>query len=189
LDSLQFDELTRSLSKSRRALLTGALALTAEWFGNSNAEARKKRKHRKRKTVKQRAAKPNAYGCIDVGDLCQNGSQCCSGTCAGKKGKRTCRAHDVGDCQAGAEPDFCGVTDIACTTSGGQPGACATTTGNAGYCLVSGDCYACRTDLDCQRAGGGILGPTAACIQCFGCAEHGGTACVSTEPVRPMSQP
>lgn len=187
MDGSRFDDLLRSLVNSRRSILTGVLATVSGLLVAPRVDARKKRKRTKRR-IKQRAAKPNAYGCIDVGALCQNSAQCCSSICGGKKGKKTCRAHDVGDCQAGAEPDFCGVTDIACTTNGGRAGACGTTTGHAGYCLVSGACHACRTDLDCQRKVGGNLGPTAASIQCFGCTEHGGTACVSIEPPGPMSQ-
>jgi hypothetical protein len=188
MDGMKLDGMVRSLTDTRRSLLGGALALAGGWLGIDTTDAKKRRKRKPRKKLKQRAAAPNAFGCIDVGELCQNAAQCCSGICAGKKGKRTCRAHDVGDCRAGAEPDICGVADIACTTDGGKSGACGTTTGNAGYCLRSGDCYACRTDWDCQRAGGGNLGPTAACIQCFGCTDHGGTACVSANVLGPMSQ-
>jgi hypothetical protein len=162
----------------RRSLLAAALATAVTRLGASGADARKRRGPKKRK---QRAAPPNAYGCIDVGELCQTSAQCCSGICQGNNGQRTCRAHDASDCEAGAEPEGCGAIDVPCTTSSGQDGICGTTTGNAGYCLYTADCYACKTDVDCQRANDGFFGPTAACITCTDCVQTGGTACALAE--------
>jgi hypothetical protein len=179
----RFDVVTRTISSlpSRRDLLRG-LAGAGLGLGIARrpdlVEARKKRK-RKQKNRKQKAAVPNAFGCIDVGALCQNDDQCCSGVCAGKKGKKRCRAHDVGDCPDGAAPEAC-YEDVTCTTGTGEPGVCGTTTGNAVYCFVAGGCFACQTDVDCQRADGGVLGPRAACVTCVNCTETGGTACVTS---------
>jgi hypothetical protein len=178
MDSSQFDDFIRNLAGSRRSLLSGGLALVAGWLGVSAAKAKKK--HKKRKT-KQRAAEPNAFGCIDVGEFCQSATQCCSGICEGKKGRQTCRAHDVGNCAAGAQPGECGGAEVACTTSAGAPGICGTTTGNAGFCGTYTECYFCTTDLDCQLAVGGVLGPRAACVQCAECSQTDGTACVSRD--------
>ncbi|MGH2618506.1 MAG: hypothetical protein ACRDJC_25020, partial [Thermomicrobiales bacterium] len=135
---------------------------------------------RKRKKPKQ--PRPNAFGCLDVGDSCTRASQCCSGICEGKKGKRRCRAHDTGGCSAGLTPAAgCGGTaDIACTTSRGQPGRCATTTGNAGYCVAEFHSYSdfsCKTDVDCLVVSDGFLGPDAACVLCAD--GDGGTLCAT----------
>jgi hypothetical protein len=185
MDGTRFDHMTRLIAQSRRSLVGGALAVAAGLLAMPGVDARKKRKHKGRK---QKAAAPNSFGCIDVGDLCQTAAQCCSGICAGKRGKKTCRAHDVGGCQGNALSEGCGDHDVACTTSDGKPGLCATTTGNAGYCATGGDCYACATDLDCQRAAGGNLGATAACIQCTYCEVTGGTACAWIENLGPAIQ-
>jgi hypothetical protein len=69
------------------------------------------------------------------------------------------------------------VTEVTCLNSKGEDGLCATTTGNAGYCMFSGDCYPCTTDFECQRANSGFFGPTAACVKCAACDQTGGTAC------------
>jgi hypothetical protein len=179
MDQHRFDDLTRSLSgiPTRRRVVGGALAI---WVGSiltapgSFTEARKKRK---RKRQRQTLGKPNAFGCINVGDFCASADQCCSGICDGPPRSRTCRAHDSGTCQPGIHPSGCGGTEVACTTSLGKPGRCGTTTGNAGYCLNAGECYACKTDRDCQTAAGGVLGPQAACGPCATCTSTGGTMC------------
>lgn len=173
MDGSHFDGLTRSLAQSRRSLLGAALAATTGWLVTNPAEAKKKRKPRK----KPRKAVPNEFGCLNVGKSCNNADQCCSGMCEGKKGKKTCKAHDTGNCTAGG-------TVVACTTSAGVPGQCATTTGNGGYCAATSYCIACATDADCQATYGGILGPHAACIRSVECVA--GIACavpdLSAEP-------
>jgi hypothetical protein len=187
MDHMHFEAVAQILTRrpSRRDVLRG---LGGAGLGVGSVRlaavvnAKKKRKHKKRKKkIKQKTAAPNAFGCIDVGALCQTAEQCCSGICAGPKGTKTCRAHDTGDCAVGDHPEGCGGIETACTTSSGLPGACGTTTGNAGYCLIAGDCYPCRTDADCQAAAGGQLGPTAACIQCADCENDGGTMCATTK--------
>jgi hypothetical protein len=122
MDRSQFDQLALQLAGAsssrgfkkaiggRRSLLAAAVATAVFRMGVVGADARKRRKPRKRK---QRAAAPNAFGCIDVGDLCQNDGQCCSGICDGKKGKRTCRAHDAGTCTAGNQVGAVAVTSRA----------------------------------------------------------------------------
>jgi hypothetical protein len=123
-----------------------------------HAEAKKKRR-RKRKF---RKAKPNAFGCLDVDKACKRASQCCSGICKGKKGRKRCKAHDTGGCQPESLCTFFGEEGVPCTTSSGVPGQCGTTTGNAGYCVGAGDCFLCAKDADCHA----ICGPQAACVQC-----------------------
>jgi hypothetical protein len=162
--------ISRALTGSRRALLSGALVAAAGWLGVGDAAAKKKRKKRKPKK-----AKPNAYGCLDVDKACKNESQCCSGICQGKQGKKTCQAHDQSTCQAGQTLAICGGdANVSCTTSGGDPGLCLSTTGSAGYCFASGDCFACTKDADCEP----VCGPGAACIVCAEpCSERGGAFC------------
>ena len=130
------------------------------------------------KKTRPKKAKPNAYGCLNVGDPCRRARQCCSGLCQGKQGRRRCKAHDTGGCAAGAHLEVCGGANVACATSLGKPGLCATTTGNAGYCLAIGDPYPCKTDRDCQIAAGGEHGPRAACVRCAESTGTGGALCV-----------
>jgi hypothetical protein len=165
LELSRFDRWTRTVSTvlSRRGL-AGALALAATAIPGL-AEAKNKKK--KRKKIKR-----NALGCVNVGNLCKNAGQCCSGICTGKKGKKRCKAHDTGGCQAG---DLCPSDLVACTTSTGDAGACRRTTGNAGYCAAGGDCFPCTKDADCQ----GVCGLQAACIViCVGCGPSN-TACAA----------
>ena len=84
MDGLQFDTIVRSFTESRRSLLGTALAATAGWLGVAAADARKKRKHKKRKPK----AKPNEYGCLEVDDPCKRESDCCSGICEGKRERK-----------------------------------------------------------------------------------------------------
>jgi hypothetical protein len=178
--------LIQTPSPSRRNVLRGLAGAGLSWGALTrpgNTVAKKKRTHKKKK--KQKAAEPNAFGCIDVGDLCQNAAQCCSGICEGKQGKQTCRAHDVQSCTAGTTWEACGGADVACTTGAGAPGHCFTTTGNAGYCATYAACYFCTTDVDCQLAMGSVLGPRAACVSCATCTNHRGTACASRDVNNP----
>ncbi len=173
-----FDALTRAVIEvpSRRKVLRGlagaGIGLGVTHFPNAT-DAKRKRKHKREK-----APKPNAYGCLDAGKRCKTAEQCCSNLCDGKPGRRKCRAHDANGCKAGAQSVECGGTDIACTTSFLEPGVCGTTTGKAGYCFAAGECATCTTDAECQEVEGGVLGPNAACILCADCPETGGTACV-----------
>jgi hypothetical protein len=118
-------------------------------------------------------------GCKNVGKKCKNAGQCCSGVCKGKKGKKRCKAHDTGKCPPGLTETACGADEEqGCTTSTGLQGVCDTTTGNAGYCLVSGDCFPCAKDADCRP----FCGPTAACVQCADCVDAGNTVCGTAGP-------
>lgn len=168
MDCKCFDRLTRAASSllSRRAIAgvigLGTLALP------SLVDASKKRKNKKK-------IKRNDFGCVSVGKFCKNGGQCCSGICKGKKGKKKCKAHDRGGCQAGQSVPTCGgAEEVLCTTGAGVGGQCITTTGNAGYCYAVAACAECSKDADCEA----ICGEGAACFPCaVGCASKGGTAC------------
>jgi hypothetical protein len=166
MDSHQFDRLARSFSRllSRRsfASLVGFRALLL----SGQSQAKKKHKRKKKKV------KRNDFGCVDVGKFCKNDGQCCSGICQGKKDKKTCKAHDESTCQTGQSISECGGTDVPCTTSTGDTdGLCFTTTGKAGYCYRTGNCFVCNKDADCTA----VCGPQAACIVCAGCSREVGT--------------
>lgn len=166
----KFDLMSRALTRTRRSLLGGVLGIASARFTADAAEARKQR-------TRGRKPRPNAFGCLDVGEACKRDDQCCSSACQGKKGKKRCKAHDTGGCQAGSHACD-GVTYISCLTSSGTFGRCETTTGNAGYCAGGGDCRPCTKDADCQA----LCGPRAACVVCeVGCSGVTGTACVGPD--------
>jgi hypothetical protein len=177
MDASQFDTFARSLTGSRRSLLGGSLALATGWLGVSATDAKKKHKKRKPKKPKP---KPNAYGCLEVSDPCQNAEQCCSGVCVGKKGKRQCRSHDSGTCDQ-ALPGRCSNSPTLSTCNGSETCACIRTTANSSFCARLGAtiCSDCEKDADCAALG---LPPGSACAPvsegtCAGiCA--GGMACL-----------
>ncbi len=156
MESFRFDRLTRlvSLHLSRRTL-AGAVGLATLALPH-RIEAKKNRK--KKKKIKR-----NAFGCVNVGTFCKNSSQCCSGICQGKKGKKKCQAHDTGSCQPGHTQLDCGGEDVPCLTNTGLDGLCDTTTGNAAFCSVHkvGPQPPCTRDADCK-----IFDPRGACIRC-----------------------
>jgi hypothetical protein len=171
VDEYRLTVVTPSLASipSRRDVLRG-LAGSGLGLGAvrlpAAAIARKKKK-------KNKKAKPNAFGCLNVGDPCKHANQCCSGVCKGKRGKKRCHAHDTGGCKPSTSPG------TPCTSSSGVAGQCYTTTGGAGYCGV-GDCYPCAKDADCRA----VCGPRAACVvraaECLvgtGCRGPDGEVC------------
>ena len=180
--------LMRSLrgATARRDLLRGlaatgfGLGLAAvPLFGEAKPKRRKKRKRPK-------PAKPNQYGCLEVNDPCRRHTQCCSGICTGKPGRKRCRAHNQGICTSDFDLCTTGV-DHHCSIS--NPSCrCLLTTGDAGFCgdLTAGLlalCQRCSRDADCVP----VAGPGAACVAyggiCGGlCPGTGGTACVPACP-------
>jgi hypothetical protein len=189
MDDRRFDEIARILTDhpARRALLRGfvggLVALCAKLIAPHDADAknwrRNKRQKRKKRRQKPQLPVPNAFGCLDVGQPCRGDSTlCCSGICEGAKptkGKRDtsrCVAHNTGGCSTGPRPEFCFGEDVDCTMSDGTPGACGTTTGNAGYCFnITLRDQRCTKDTDCREDGF----PSAACILCLA-SDH--THCV-----------
>ena len=180
MDAARFDALTRSLSAPtrRRLLLAGIAAalglLSAGLPDRIDANQRKKK------------LKRNAFGCVNVGGTCRGKDKnCCSSICRGKKPKKgekdtsRCVAHDAQGCVAGQIEDFCGGTNVSCTTSTGTPGRCNTTTGNAGYCAGDGSCAvgSCKKDADCVPA----FGVGAACVVCDNALCSGGAGCASLD--------
>lgn len=172
MDADRFDALTRSLTDAwpRREMLR---RLTAATVGLALARFPRGGRTKKRKKKKVRR---NKFGCVTVGGYCKNAGQCCSGICQGKQGKKKCKAHDTGGCQAGQHT--C-VELVECTTTAEVAGECFTTTGNAGYCggLGAGICMDCKRDADCRA----VRGPRAACGLCASCSDEL-TACVGPDP-------
>jgi hypothetical protein len=155
VDHNRFVAVTQSLISipSRRHLLRGlagaGLGLGVARLPGS-AEAKKKGKKKPRK------GRPNAFGCLEVGDPCRNAAQCCSGICKGKKGVRRCRAHDTGTCkQDGVLAPCNNRTNCGCfrTTAGSD--ICA-------ELFPPSDCAECQRDADCLDLGfpaGSACGP------------------------------
>jgi hypothetical protein len=179
MDGSHFDHVVRSLSGSRRWLLSGALALGAGWLGVSEVDAKKKRKPKR--------PKPNGFGCLKVDAACKTAGQCCSGVCAGNQSNRKCAAHNAGICRP--DGDFCLGAPQACKLLGERIAVCWLTTGKGSFCGDPGGegpeafCRDCNRDPDCQEE----FGPGAACIDmrrgiCAdqgACADTGGTACMA----------
>jgi hypothetical protein len=197
LNHLQFDRLTRSIARhgSRRDVLR-RLAGVGLALGVSRlpglAEAKK---GRKRKGRKDKKAKPNAFGCLDVGDLCKSAAGCCSGICEGAKGKRTCQAHHAGTCDQ-REPGVCEAGNPADTLCNGEQCACVRTTGGSKFCATlfpPSDCADCTKDTDCEAQGfpeGTACVPYGGEFLCAGQCETG-MACVApcgTEPPQPTEE-
>jgi hypothetical protein len=137
--------------------------------------------HAKKRRKQNRRGKPNAFGCLDVGQRCGGQSAaCCSGVCQGKKAKKgrrdrsKCVAHNTGGCVATEQSCGADNADVPC----GVGGFCLLTTGNAAFCgdVTTGVCAACRRDDDCAFG----FGAGAACILCDNdfCEATGSRACV-----------
>ena len=177
MDAARFDASTRSLTGRipRRRVFSGLTAALGFSLTVSSERADAKR----RKKLKR-----SEFGCVNVGGKCRGKDRnCCSGVCTGKKPKRgdkdksRCVAHDAQGCEAGQIENFCGGTNVSCTTSSGDTGGnCDTTTGNAGYCSGQGTCEVdppCKKDADCVP----IFGAGAACVLCDNSLCPAGTGC------------
>jgi hypothetical protein len=170
MNSNRLDDFARNVGRrglNRRAVLaaTAASALVGA-FGRREAMA--------------------GVGCRDVGKACRRGEECCSGLCKGKRGKRTCRPHGVGTCEAGA--DYCRQGKTA-TCNFSDDCHCVATTGGARFCgATSGSvCMGCQSDADCDP----VTGPGSACVAAIerpfcACDTFGfSTACVARCGVGP----
>lgn len=185
MDGFRFDALVQSHLGSRRSLLAAGLGLATQW-SPATSGAKKKRKRKKHKKRKPQAT-PNEFGCLEVGDPCTTNDDCCSSVCEGKKGQRTCRAHDTGTC-AQDEPGYCAVENpelVLCNGERGGGGACFRTTAGSNVCVNRFECEDCRRDADCEALGypsGGACIPIEGELLCAdGCAETG-MACVYLTP-------
>lgn len=150
MEGAQFDNLLRGLATSRRRYIGGLLASAGGWLTPATGESKRKGKKRK-----PRKGKPNAFGCLSVGTICKQPSQCCSGVCSGKKGKRRCQAVGQGSCATDA-PGVCHATTPTITICNNAECWCARTTGDSAFCANSVgtvSCDECRTDTDCISRG------------------------------------
>lgn len=178
MDGSHFDDLLRSLTRPRRSLLGGSLALATGWLGVSAIDAKKKRKHKKRKAKK---AKPNEFGCLELGDPCQSEDQCCSGICEGKKGKKTCRAHDTGTCDQTAV-GYCEAENPNLTVCNGGNCLCFATTAGSNVCTNNVTCTDCKRDADCLALGfprGSACAPVGGDLACDVLCPETGMACIA----------
>lgn len=149
MDGVRFDSVLRDLAASRRMYLGGMLALAGGWRLSAAGEAKKKRKKRK-----PRKPKPNAFGCLGIGQPCKDASRCCSGVCTGKRGKRKCAAHGTGTCDQDG-PGFCAVGGVA-LCNGSLTCICAESTAGSYFCgdaAPPSACAACSKDADCEALG------------------------------------
>jgi hypothetical protein len=88
---------------------------------------------------------------------CKQGTDCCSGTCKRRNGKKRCRA----------TPGARGCTiEHACGAAcpGDPNGFCALRLNDKPFCFTIGKCEACTSDADCIEFSGG--NPKARCVQC-----------------------
>jgi hypothetical protein len=147
---------TRALTgvPSRRDILRG---LAAAGIGVGivtlpDPTAAKKRRKRKKK---EKPAKPNEFGCFEVGDPCKSEVDCCSGVCEGKR----CRAHGTDICRQD-RPGVCTasidqIPQLGC----GANCWCFRTTAGSNFCgegvrtSEQEDCTDCKTDADCLALG------------------------------------
>lgn len=175
------ERFTRAVSSipSRREVLRG-LAGVGFGLGASRfpevGEAKRKRKRKKKK--KDKNAKPNAFGCLEVGDPCKNAEQCCSGSCEGK----TCRAHDTGTCNQKG-PEICVIDPpLALTCNNDDTCRCFGTTAGSIACTrfePAVSCVECQRDPDCEAQGfppGTVCAPFSVGPCAGACAS--GTACL-----------
>jgi hypothetical protein len=120
----------------------------------------------------KKKTKPNAFGCLEVGDPCQSEEQCCSGICDGKKGKRKCRAHGAGTCRQDLT-GLCSDPPTLATCNDSETCFCLRTTANSNFCAELGQklCTDCQKDADCEALG---LPSGSACLPTEGalCADH-----------------
>ena len=156
MDSSQFDGFARSLAGSRRSLVSGILALAATGGALLTRTTGAKKKGRPNK--KPKIGQPNEFGCLDVGQRCASAAQCCSSVCRGKKGKKTCRAHDTGTCQQGGAGHCIEQDPSRLSCNGSSDCACARTTAGSDACVANAPsgfdyCTGCVTDGDCEAVG------------------------------------
>lgn len=175
MDGKHFDALVQSLVGTRRLLLAGGLALAGERIGVSVIDAKNRKRKRKKKP---KTARPNGYGCLEVNDPCKSAEECCSGVCEGKKGDRTCRAHDTGTCKQDGQLVPCNNrTNCGCFTTTGGSDICA-------ELFPPSECAECRRDTDCEALG---FPQGSACIP-FDC-ESGFACMVPCGKAPPSTQP
>lgn len=168
MDGERFDRMTKNLAVGtfgRRRVLRGlagaGLGLLLARIGVSAA-------------AEETIEADNQFGCVRVGRRCRKNRQCCSGICKGRKGKETCRPHNVGTCKR--SQNVCGPVMQVARCNNSDDCGCFVTTGGASFCGGDrGECMVCRDDRDCQARG---FGQGAACVVCREECPDTGTGCL-----------
>lgn len=152
MDGTQFDELTRSLNRSRRALVAGSFGLAASWLGVPGIEAKKKRKkkHKKKRekgkaesTCGNAGSKPVKGACcaglVLVDGVCRRCDVCNSG-CGFSAIQAAIDAADTGDiiaiCPGAYKQDLSIVKDVRLVGAGDGDGSNTTIVQGSGDGLV-----------------------------------------------------
>lgn len=147
MDQPRVDQLARHLaagSSRRRALRVLAAGALGPLLGFAGEPAK-------------------AEACLRDGKVCKRGSQCCSGRCQGKQGKKKCRRvagasictirDDVCAKPFDGSVVDCGVGPLACD--------CHVTAAGRAFCADSNQTgVGCETDVECVAA----IGEGAACV-------------------------
>jgi hypothetical protein len=142
---------------SRREMLRSLTGLGLGFGAARQPDIATAKKKRKRKKAKPKA-KPNFFGCIEVGQACESANDSCSGICAGKKGKKRCQGHGTGTCNQEAD-GYCQAEDPEQTACNDRPNCfCWRTTAGSQFCgdfngEAGSDCANCRKDADCEALG------------------------------------
>jgi hypothetical protein len=158
VDAKRFDRWTRTQAAGgsrRRAILGLGAAVVVAALGRRSAGA--------------------AMLCRPNQQPCKRGSQCCSGVCAGKNGKRRCRAaFSQSTCtiekNACPQGETTGVTDCGtdcwCWVAAEGASLCGALIDNARTCR---DCARIAPGTICVRGGAGECPKPFACVRpCFG---------------------
>ncbi len=117
-----------------------------------------------------------AAGCLQEGEDCRRGRQCCSGLC---KRRRCRRAPDQGICTIRKNTCRDG-NGTLCGMSGPAGCFCHVTTRGTSFCGAGLACRAggaCTRDSDCDA----VFGPGSACVRGC-CGDTGGGGCVARCP-------
>jgi hypothetical protein len=154
MGGFDFDDLARSLARSRRVFLGGALAITLGRLEAQGVDAKRKRKRKRRPKNRTCGGGPACVG----NTVCQSGVCFPTGTC--QPGTQACIPASGTKC---GDDCFC-VTSVerntVCVESAGFcanfPGTCSNTSSKEA-------CSNCTTSNDC--------GPRQACVDVTACCE------------------
>jgi hypothetical protein len=171
MEQQRFDALTRTLRSrpTRRDVLRGLAAI-----GIGLATTR----------LPAAVEAETSYGCRKVGGACKRASQCCSGICERRNGKKTCRAHGTATCRQGV-PGVCTADIPELLRCGSNSDCfCFRTTAGSNFCGAwfggTKICHACSKDTDCEALGL----PGSACVpvavgNCAAVNCEGGMMCMA----------
>jgi hypothetical protein len=148
-----FDRLARTLfhATSRRAALATLFTTAGATLGLAGT---------------QRAT---AQECLDNGERCHTGDECCSGLCKRRNnGKKVCmRADNQGICTI--ERNSCAGSSLNCGTGSSGDCFCFVTASGRSFCgdaVIQSEGCGCTSNKQCER----LIGKGTKCIQYAGCA-------------------